>query len=84
MRLLGLCVRYILLPVLTALVVSGCSNTKFLKSNETLLKRNDVTINSDIDYRKIRRNIEENTSLENKLAEQARQQPNKDVDGLIK
>lgn len=84
MRLLGLCVRYILLPVLTALVVSGCSNTKFLKSNETLLKRNDVTINSDIDYRKIRRNIEENTSLENKLAEQARQQPNKKTLGIIK
>ncbi|HUM47591.1 MAG TPA: hypothetical protein PLD84_11725, partial [Chitinophagales bacterium] len=48
------------------------------------MKKNEVTIQSEIDYKKIRRNIEENISLEGKLATLAKQQPNKKTLGLIK
>lgn len=84
MQHFGLSVRYILLPVLIALLASACSNTKYLASNEILLRKNEVSISSEIDYRKIRRNIEENASLESKLATLARQQPNKKTLGLVK
>ncbi len=84
MRLLGLSVRYILLLVLIAPLLTGCSNTRYLTGDQVLLKKNEVTIQSAIDYRKIRRNIEENISLESKLATLARQQPNKKTLGLIK
>ncbi|MEO6168042.1 MAG: hypothetical protein ABIO98_11045, partial [Chitinophagales bacterium] len=84
MQLLGLNVRYILLTVLIAPFLASCGNTKYLKSNETLLKKNEVSIQSEIDYRKIRRNIGENISLESKLGSLAKQQPNKKTLGLIK
>ncbi|HEX3079299.1 MAG TPA: hypothetical protein VHQ04_02510, partial [Puia sp.] len=49
-----------------------------------LLKKNEVIVQSGIDYRKIRRNIEENLSLEGKLASLAKQQPNKKTLGFFK
>jgi outer membrane protein assembly factor BamA len=49
-----------------------------------LLKKNDVEVQSGIDYRKIRKNIEENLSLERKLATLTKQQPNRKTLGLFK
>src|SRR6185369_1264033 len=45
---------------------------------------NEVSVQTGINYKKIRRNIEENLSLEGKLASLARQQPNKKTLGLFK
>jgi outer membrane protein assembly factor BamA len=84
MRLTGLSVRYIVLPVLIAQLLTSCSNTRYLTGDQVLLRKNEVTIQSEIDYRKIRRNIEENLSLEGKLASLAKQQPNTRTLGLFR
>lgn len=84
MQLFGLNVRYILLLILSVPLLNSCSNTRYLTADEVLLRKNEVNIQSEIDYRKIRRNIEENISLEGKLATLAKQQPNKKTLGLVK
>ncbi len=84
MRILRLSVKYILLFLLLTLLLASCSNTQYLTDTQVLLKKNDVEVQSGIDYRKIRKNIEENLSLERKLATLTKQQPNRKTLGLFK
>jgi len=68
----GHSVRYIFLLVALAGLLSGCGNTRYLAKDQVLLKKNEVSVQTGINYKKIRRNIEENLSLEGKLASLAR------------
>lgn len=71
-----LCARYIVLLFCLAAIICSCSNTKHLAPGQHLLKSNTVDVKSSANLKKIRKNIEQNLSLQGKLALLARQQPN--------
>src|SRR2546423_1786396 len=80
----GLHARYILLILISAALLSSCSNTKYLTANQSLLEKNVVVVKSSVNLRKIRKNIEHDLSIESKLASLAKQQPNTKTLGLFR
>lgn len=57
--------------------LTSCSGTRHIPKGSYLLERNSVDLKAKIDWKRIKRNIEDNRSLKEQLQGLAKQKPNK-------
>lgn len=76
--------RYWVLAALIPLVFQSCIATRHVPRGQYLLANNVVKVKTSQNLNRVRKTIEQNSTLESKMASMAKQQPNRKTLGLVK
>jgi outer membrane protein assembly factor BamA len=76
--------RYWLLAAIVSLAFQSCISTRHVPKGQYLLSNNVVKVKTSQSLNRIRKTIEQNYTLESKMAGMAKQQPNRKTLGILK
>ena len=74
----------IILLTIFSIAFQSCISTRSIPNGKYLLKSNKIVFKDKVDWKKIKRNVENNSSLSSSLLMFAKQKPNKTTLGIFK